>query len=49
MASKRDVRAFFNQLRQKFLDWNSVDSADERYKGYEKEISELYLARVKEL
>ncbi|MGP1507835.1 MAG: V-type ATP synthase subunit A [Sphaerochaeta sp.] len=49
LASKRDVRAFFNQLRQKFLDWNSVDSADERYKGYEKEISELYLARVKEL
>ena len=48
IGSKRDVRAFFNELRQKFLDWNSVLTTDERYERYEKEINDLYLSRVKE-
>ncbi|MBQ3831534.1 MAG: V-type ATP synthase subunit A [Spirochaetales bacterium] len=46
--SKKDVRAFFNQLRQKFLDWNSVLTTDERYEKYENEINDLYLSKVKE-
>ena len=46
--SKKDVRAFFNQLRQKFLDWNSVLVTDERYAKYEQEINDLYLSKVKE-
>ncbi len=48
IESKRDVRAFFNELRQKFLDWNSVLSTDERYGKYEQEIKNLYLSKVKE-
>ena len=48
IGSKRDVRAFFNELRQKFLDWNSVLTTDERYERYEKEINDLYLSKVKE-
>ena len=48
IPSKRDVRAFFNELRQKFLDWNSVLTTDERYERYEKEINNLYLSKVKE-
>ena len=48
IGSKRDVRAFFNELRQKFLDWNSVLTTDERYERYEKEINNLYLSKVKE-
>lgn len=48
IPSKKDVRAFFNELRQKFLDWNSVLTTDERYAKYEKEITDLYLSKVKE-
>ena len=48
IPSKKDVRAFFNELRQKFLDWNSVLTTDERYARYEKEINDLYLSKVKE-
>ena len=48
IESKKDVRAFFNELRQKFLDWNSVLTTDERYARYEQEINDLYLSRVKE-
>ena len=48
IPSKKDVRGFFNELRQKFLDWNSVLTTDERYAKYEKEINDLYLSRVKE-
>ena len=48
IPSKKDVRAFFNELRQKFLDWNSVLTTDERYERYEKEITDLYLSKVKE-
>ncbi|MBR2282664.1 MAG: V-type ATP synthase subunit A [Spirochaetales bacterium] len=46
--SKKDVRAFFNELRQKFLDWNSVLVTDERYAKYEQEINELFSSKVKE-
>ena len=48
IPSKKDVRAFFNEMRQKFLDWNSVLTTDERYARYEKEINDLYLSKVKE-
>ena len=48
IENKKDVRAFFNQLRQKFLDWNSVLTTDDRYEQYEKEINDLYLSKVKE-
>ena len=46
--SKKDVRAFFNEMRQKFLDWNSVQIDDERYAKYEKEINDLFSSKVKE-
>lgn len=46
--SKKEVRAFFNEMRQKFLDWNSVQINDERYAKYEKEINDLFKSKVKE-
>ncbi|MBO7349637.1 MAG: V-type ATP synthase subunit A [Spirochaetales bacterium] len=48
IESKKEVRAFFNEMRQKFLDWNSVQINDERYAKYEKEINELFSSKVKE-
>ncbi len=47
IPSKKEARAFFNELRQKFLDWNSVELKDERYAKYEQEINDLYLSKVK--
>ena len=48
IESKKEVRAFFNEMRQKFLDWNSVQINDERYAKYEKEINDLFSSKVKE-
>ena len=48
IESKKGVRAFFNEMRQKFLDWNSVQISDERYAKYEKEINDLFKSKVKE-
>ncbi len=45
LYSKKDVRAFFNQMRQKFLDWNSVATTDPRYSQYENEIRDLYASK----
>lgn len=42
LASKEEARAFFNQLRQKFIDWNySVWMGDE-FKKHEADIDALY-------
>lgn len=45
LDSKKDVRAFFNQMRQKFLDWNSVATTDSRYSQHENEIRDLYASK----
>ena len=45
LDSKKEVRAFFNQMRQKFLDWNSVATTDPRYSQYENEIRDLYASK----
>ena len=45
LDSKKDVREFFNQMRQKFLDWNSVATTDPRYSQYENEIRDLYASK----
>ncbi|MFA6775662.1 MAG: V-type ATP synthase subunit A [Sphaerochaetaceae bacterium] len=41
LAEKKDVRAFFNQLRQKFLDWNDVEWQSDRFREVEKELDEM--------
>lgn len=45
LENKRNVRSFFNQMRQKFLDWNSVAVTDPRYAQYEGEIRELLASK----
>ncbi|MFA7118902.1 MAG: V-type ATP synthase subunit A, partial [Sphaerochaetaceae bacterium] len=39
---KKDVRSFFNNLRQKFLDWNNEEFKGQRFMQLEGEIHELY-------
>ena len=42
LESKKEVRSFFNTLRQKFLDWNNVEFKGERFSQLEGEIKKLY-------
>lgn len=46
LVDKREIRAFFNQVRQEFLDWHNIlfDSAE--YKAQEQKIKDRYLCRV---
>ncbi len=45
LDNKKDVRSFFNEMRQKFLDWNGVFATDSRYAQYEQDIKDLYASK----
>lgn len=42
LESKDDARAYFNQLRRVFGDWNYVEFKTEQFNSLEKEIDEIY-------
>lgn len=42
LETKDDARSYFNQLRQKFIDWNYSEWEGESFKKNEKDIDELY-------
>ncbi len=46
LEDKKAVRLFFNEVRQKFLDWNNVEQADERFAMIENELNELYRSKT---
>jgi len=41
LADKPDARAFFNKLRQTFIDWNYLDMGDEKFKHQEALIDQM--------
>ncbi len=43
---KNDIRAFFNELRQKFLDWHGIVFGTDAYAAKEKEILDFYKAKA---
>ncbi|MDE5898149.1 MAG: V-type ATP synthase subunit A [Treponemataceae bacterium] len=45
LETKDDARTFFNQLRQKFLDWNYIVWQAEGFSAKEREIDELYASK----
>ncbi|MCR5606657.1 MAG: V-type ATP synthase subunit A [Treponema sp.] len=45
LADKDEARSYFNQLRQKFLDWNYTEFESEDFKKQEKEIDDLYASK----
>ena len=45
LKDKDEARTFFNQLRQKSLDWNYVAWDSAEFKSKEKEIDELYTSK----
>ncbi len=45
LSDKDEARTFFNQMRQKFLDWNYIAWDTSDFKSKEKEIDELYSSK----
>lgn len=42
LEEKDEARSYFNQLRQKFIDWNYTEFESDEFKKIENEIDELY-------
>ncbi len=47
LEDKKDARLFFNELRQRFLDWNGTAETDERFSALEKDLKAFYQGRRK--
>lgn len=47
LESKEEARRYFNQLRQKFRDWNGTEWESEEFTGKEKEIRDLIAGKKK--
>ena len=46
ITDKREIRSFFNQLRQEFLDWHGTEWDSAEFAAQEKKISDLYMSKV---
>ncbi|MBQ3965523.1 MAG: V-type ATP synthase subunit A [Treponema sp.] len=45
LSDKDEARSYFNQLRQKFIDWNYTEFESDDFKKIEKEIDDLYASK----
>ena len=45
LENKDEARTFFNQMRQKFVDWNYISENSSEYAAKEKEIDDLYASK----
>ncbi len=48
LKDKKEIRAFFNQLRQDFLDWHGTEFGSDAFKEQENRITELYRSKIVE-
>ena len=46
LSDKRDIRSFFNQVRQEFLDWHNTVFKTPEFEAQEKKLKDLYLSKV---
>ena len=46
ITDKREIRQFFNQLRQEFLDWHGTEFETKEFEAQQKKITELYMSKV---
>ena len=46
LADKKDIRGFFNQLRQEFLDWHGFEFNTPEFDQQEKKITDFYMSRA---
>ncbi len=45
IEDKNEIRMFFNELRQKFLDWHTIPFRTEEFDQKEREIQQFYLSK----
>ncbi len=48
LSDKKEIRAFFNQLRQEFLDWHGTEFKTDEFYAQEKKISDFYMSKAVE-
>ena len=46
LGDKKEIRGFFNQLRQEFLDWHNTHFETPEFEAQEKKITDFYQAKV---
>ncbi len=46
MADKNEIRGFFNQLRQEFLDWHGTEFESPEYKAQAQKITDFYMSKA---
>ena len=46
ITDKREIRAFFNQLRQEFLDWHATYFETPEFRAQEKKITDFYMTKA---
>ena len=47
LEDKNEIRAFFNQLRQEFLDWHGTEFESPEYKAQAEKIRDFYMSKAK--
>jgi len=48
ITDKREIRSFFNQLRQEYLDWHNTEFGSAEFKQQEDRLTQFYKARAKQ-
>ena len=46
LADKSEIRSFFNQLRQEFLDWHGTEWESPEFAAQQQKITDLYMSKV---
>ena len=46
LTDKREIRGFFNQLRQEFLDWHNTEFETPAFEAQQKKLTKYYLSQV---
>ncbi|MBP3815535.1 MAG: V-type ATP synthase subunit A [Firmicutes bacterium] len=46
LNDKREIRSFFNQLRQEFLDWHGTEWESPEFAAQQQKITDLYMSKV---
>ena len=46
LSDKKEIRGFFNQLRQEFLDWHATYFETPEFKAQEKKITDFYMTKA---
>ena len=46
LDNKKEIRAFFNQLRQEFLDWHNTEFRTPEFEAQEKRLKDFYLSKA---